>query len=530
MRSLIRAPQNSRVLVVDDDQQVVQALTKSLSAHGYLVDAASDGEAALAMIRDERPDVVLVDVILPGLNGFEVCQHLKQEPATRLLPVVLLTDISERAARIEGAKAGADDCIPKPCDLNHLHARVAALAQLKRYTDDLDSAASIISMLAGMIETRDGYSPGHCHRMANCAMAFGRRLSLGSADLQALQRGGFLHDIGMLAIPDLVLRKTSKLSPEEYELVKSHTYVGDSLCGNLRSLSPVRPIVRHHHEHLDGSGYPDGLAGAGVPLLAQIMGIVDVYDAVTTSRPYQHVVPSETAVEILRREAAIGWRSPELVEEFAAMIRHDGLTSSAVEGVTTVAVAASLVVDGDQTWAAAPIGRARVVEPAPDSDLAVPEVSLIDRPGVTDRLPPPDALEPLPVRKTVLVVDDEPSVLRLAMRVLSVENYELVSAASGAAALKKVDELGHPIDLVVTDYVMPVMDGRALVRELRRRDPSVKALYMTGFADQLFQDCVELESDTAFIEKPYSARGLVEAARLLLFGCIHYTAPAAGSR
>ena len=319
---MIDSSRAARVLVVDDEESIQRLLDRLLSGEGYAVECAKDGASALAMIREAQPDVVLLDVIMPGDDGVEVCRRIKQDPATRLLPVVLMTGAGGQAKRIEGAKAGADDFLTKPFEFNELLARVASLARIKRYTDDLDSAASIIGVLATMIETRDGYTPGHCHRMANYAMALGRRLSLSDGDVQALQRGGFLHDIGMMAIPESVMRQGSRLSPQEYQLVKSHTVVGDSLCSNLRSLTSVRPIVRHHHERLDGSGYPDGLSGDRIPLLAQIMGIVDVYDAVTTWRPYQHEMPSETAIEILRREAALGWRRHDLVEEFAAMIRQ----------------------------------------------------------------------------------------------------------------------------------------------------------------------------------------------------------------
>jgi putative two-component system response regulator len=199
--------------------------------------------------------------------------------------------------------------------------------RLKRYTDDLDSAASIIMALAVMVEARDGLTAGHCYRMANYAMALGRQLNLSHDDLQALHRGGFLHDIGMLAIPDAVLRRPGRLDPAEFELVKSHTIIGDQLCGNLRSLQSVRPIVRHHHERFDGSGYPDRLAGHEIPLLAQITGIVDVYDALTTRRPYQEAKSVEQAVEVLRNQAVAGWRNPDLVEEFALVVQSGRLDS-----------------------------------------------------------------------------------------------------------------------------------------------------------------------------------------------------------
>lgn len=320
--------QPSRVLVVDDDEAVTRLFTRALQPHGYAVQVAHDGTSALSAVRDAPPDIVLLDVMIPGLDGYEVCRRLKRDPATRLLPVVLVTGLTERAQRIEGLKAGADDFLSKPVDLHELLARVGSLLRMKRYTDDLESAASIIETVAEMIETRDGYTHGHCHRMANYATALGRKLRLSEDDLRALQRGGFLHDIGMLAIPDPLLRKEGGLSPEEYELVKSHTVVGDSLCAKLRSLSSVRPIVRHHHERLDGSGYPDGLQGDAIPLLAQIVGIIDVYDAVTTRRAYQQAESTDAAVEILRRQVVHGWRRHDLVEEFVAMIRGGGFAIS----------------------------------------------------------------------------------------------------------------------------------------------------------------------------------------------------------
>jgi putative two-component system response regulator len=204
--------------------------------------------------------------------------------------------------------------------------------RLKQYTDDLDSAASILMTLAAMIEARDGYGDGHCSRMANYAMGLGRRVGLTDADLQALHRGGYIHDLGMLAIPDAVLRKTGPLEPEEYELVKSHTIIGETLCGNLRSLQAVKPIVRHHHERLDGSGYPDGLAGDGIPILAQVVGVVDVYEALTTRRPYQHAKLPEDALEVLRSHVHRGWRRRDLVEAFAAMIESRPTAAPAASG------------------------------------------------------------------------------------------------------------------------------------------------------------------------------------------------------
>jgi putative two-component system response regulator len=318
-------PGSAHVLVVDDDEQIRHLLVSLLTREGHVVREAVDGESALAAVRQQAPDLVLLDVMMPGMTGIEVCRRLRQDRATRLTPVVLVTGTHESELKLEGLEAGADDFLTKPFDARELLARSRALLRLRRYTSDLESASAIISTLAVMIEVRDGYSEGHCHRMANYATALGRALGLPETDLQALHRGGFLHDIGMLAIPDAVLRKPGSLAPEEYELVKSHTIVGDELCANLWSLQSVRPIIRHHHEHLDGSGYPDGLAGDALPVIAQIMGVVDVYEAVTTERPYQRQQPIEEALDLLASQVDRGWRRKDIVDAFTNLVRSGAL-------------------------------------------------------------------------------------------------------------------------------------------------------------------------------------------------------------
>jgi putative two-component system response regulator len=304
---------SARILVVDDDPKVRAVLERVLLKDGHTIETAENGHAALAAIERRPPDVILTDVTMPGMDGFELCERLKRNVVTRLIPVVMVTGLSDRDNRIKGVELGADEFLTKPVDPQELRARIRSLMRIKRYTDDLDSAASIIMAMAVMVEARDGHSEGHCYRMANYATALGRQLGIGQ------------DDIGMLAIPDIVLRRPGRLSPDEYELIKSHTVIGEQLCGNLRSLQSVRPIVRHHHERFDGSGYPDRLAGDEIPLLAQIMGLVDVYDAITSRRSYQAALSGEDAVLVLREQAAAGWRNVELVEEFAKVIQSGRL-------------------------------------------------------------------------------------------------------------------------------------------------------------------------------------------------------------
>jgi putative two-component system response regulator len=296
-----------------------------LTGQGYDVLTVKSGEAALTALRHVAVDLVLLDVQLPGASGFEVCARLKEMPDTRLVPVVLVTGLGEREHKIAGLRVGADDFITKPFDPEELQARAAALIRLKQQTDDLDSTEGILRSLALIIEARDEYTDGHCERLARYSVALGGRLGLPAEDLSALERGGYLHDIGKIGIPDAVLSKPAALTAAEFELMKQHTVIGDRLCGELRSLRLVREIVRHHHERLDGSGYPDGLRGDQVSKLAQIVSIADLYDAVTTARPYRNALPPEHAYSELRDEARRGLRAGVLVEAFIDLARSGGL-------------------------------------------------------------------------------------------------------------------------------------------------------------------------------------------------------------
>jgi cyclic di-GMP phosphodiesterase len=306
-----------RILVVDDLESNRTLIRTILTSYGYEVVLAADGEEAMALVHKQPPDLVLSDIRMPNCDGFDLCRAMSSEPSTRLIPVVLMTGAAEEADRLTAIEAGAHDFVTKPIDQAELKARMRSLMQLKRFTDDLDSAEAVLRSMALMIEARDSYTEGHCARLARYATELGTILEVAPDDLITLGRGGYFHDIGKIALPDSVLLKPGPLVPEEFELMKQHTIVGDRLCGNLRALHGVRVIVRHHHERLDGSGYPDGLRGDDIPLVAQIIGIVDVYDAITTTRPYRPALPPEAALAELEKEVARGWRRADLVEAFA---------------------------------------------------------------------------------------------------------------------------------------------------------------------------------------------------------------------
>jgi putative two-component system response regulator len=318
------------ILIVDDTESSARLLKRLLVHDGYRVRLAHDGREALDILAREMPDLVLLDVLMPELDGFETCRRMKQDPSTRLVPVVLVTALTNRTDRIRGLEVGADDFLTKPVNAAELTARVRSLLRIKRITDELDSAESVILSLALTIEARDLNTDGHCQRLARYAVALGSAVGMSEETLAALGRGGFLHDIGKVGIPDAVLLKPTRLTRDEFEVMKQHTVIGDRLCGELRSLRRVRPIVRHHHERLDGSGYPDGLRGGKIPIAAQIMGVVDVFDALTTVRPYKPALPPEHAYEELMREVHRGWRDRELVSVLIRLGRDNQLTTGSV--------------------------------------------------------------------------------------------------------------------------------------------------------------------------------------------------------
>jgi putative two-component system response regulator len=245
---------------------------------------------------------------------------LKEQQTTRLVPVVMVTSQSAQRDRLMAIESGADDFLSKPFDTAELRARVSSLLRLKRYTDELDSAEEVILGLGATIEARDPCTLGHCQRLAGYATALGRIIGLEEQDLRALERGGYLHDLGKIAVPDHVLLKTSALDERESRVMRDHPLIGDTLCAGMRSLASVRPIVRHHHERLDGSGYPDGLRRAQVPILAQIVSIADVFDALTTERPYRQAISCDEALAVLTQEAKKGWRDRALVDAFVRVV------------------------------------------------------------------------------------------------------------------------------------------------------------------------------------------------------------------
>jgi putative two-component system response regulator len=305
---------SQRILVVDDQPACTDMLVRLLSSEGFTVDVAANGQAALASTVRNAPDVVVLDVALRDINGFDVCRSLKQNPDARLTPVVLLTGLASREHRVAGLDAGADAFVAKPFDSSALTARVKSLSRLKRFTDNLAPEEAIIVGLSLAVEARDPFTEGHCERLAEFAAGVGEAMGLRESDVATLRCAGLLHDVGKVGIPPALLLKPGRLNDEEFELVKRHTVIGERVCSGVHSLAQVAPIVRQHHERLDGSGYPDGLRGDEISPHAQIVGIVDAFDAMTTTRPYRPAMSTFAAFQELRTSAQRGAMSRELVE------------------------------------------------------------------------------------------------------------------------------------------------------------------------------------------------------------------------
>ena len=312
------------ILVADDQEPNRELLFALLTAEGYRVVCAEDGELALRTIKDIPIDLAILDVVMPKQTGFAVCQLTKSAPETCLIPIVLVTGLNSSDDRVNGAMCGADDFLTKPVNKYELLARVRSLLKLKQFTDDLDNADTVLSSLALSIEAKDPYTEGHCDRLSKYSVALGEKLGLPEELRTALRKGGLVHDIGKLSVPEHILLKPGPLAPEERKIMEQHTIAGERICAPLRTFRYVLPIIRHHHEKLDGSGYPDGLSGDRIPVTARILQITDIYDALTTDRPYRKAVSTQEAFTIMRNEVRRGWWDSTILNEFEAIVhvRH----------------------------------------------------------------------------------------------------------------------------------------------------------------------------------------------------------------
>ena len=308
------------ILAVDDDATNLLVVDKMLKPHGCVVEKATSGKEALDKVWKKLPDVILLDIMMPGMDGFEVCKKLKGNESTRLVPIIIVTALQEKEDKIKGIQAGCDDFISKPIDRLELIARVHALGQVKRLNDDLDHAEAVVLSLARAVEAKDHTTGNHCDRLINLSRKFGEYVGLDHHQIRTLERVSILHDVGKIGIPDSILLKPAKLTEEEWEVMRKHPIMGEEICHPLRSLQDVCPVIRYHHEKYNGMGYPDGLLADSIPYLARVFQILDAFDALTSERPYKRAFTVKEALETLIEEKEKGFWDPELVSKFFKFI------------------------------------------------------------------------------------------------------------------------------------------------------------------------------------------------------------------
>ena len=309
------------ILIVDDEPTNFNLIKKLLSDMDYTFLKASNGKEALSVIKYHTPDLILLDILMPTLNGYEVCRRLKQDERTRLIPIILTTNLKNLEDKITGIEVGADDYLFKPIRKKELTARVSSLLRVKRLNDQLENMENVILSLAKAVEAKDKYTLGHTERVSYYALCLGEKIGLSNTELRAIKIGGTLHDIGKIGVPESILNKPDSLTPEEWKIIKKHPEIGYNICLPLKDkLGDALVIVRHHHEKLNGTGYPDGLKGEAIPLVARIMAIADIYDALTIDRSYRPYIPQKKTMGILKNEAGQGLLDPELVNQFEKVL------------------------------------------------------------------------------------------------------------------------------------------------------------------------------------------------------------------
>jgi len=312
---------SAKILIVDDDERNLKLLEALLRFQQYGVVKAFDGEEALSAMRTTQFDLILSDVMMPRMDGFELCRRIKQDRHTRLVPVVMLTALDDISSKVKAIEAGADDFMTKPPNQTELYARVKSLVNLRRTNSKMTDVTNVLFSLANAVEAKDGYTQGHVERVSHLAVGIGRRIGLTETEIEALKLGGALHDIGKIAIPNTILNKPGPLTPDELEVMQTHSDIGYKICLPLKdNLGMALSVVRHHHEKLDGTGYPDGLAGDRIPIVARIMAVVDIYDALTTDRPYRKGMEPAKAFGILEEEGRKGKLDVSAIEHLKTFL------------------------------------------------------------------------------------------------------------------------------------------------------------------------------------------------------------------
>ncbi len=311
------APGNAQgaILLVNGSRAAVTSVGDALVGSRFEFERVQAADA-VARLAHQSIDLVILDLQRWDERLLDVCRLVKCDVATRFVPVYVIGTKGSIEREVDALQAGADEYLTLPIEARAFQVRLKNSLQRRATVESLDDSENVLISLAQSVEGRDPDLGQHCHRLALMGAAMAISLGLPAPDVFALQKGGYLHDVGKVAVPDNVLFKPGPLTDSEWETMKTHAERGEKICQGMRSLAPVLPIIRHHHERWDGSGYPDGLREEEIPLLARILQMADIFDALTTSRPYKQAMSADEAYRIIRTEEAKGWRDPKLVEAF----------------------------------------------------------------------------------------------------------------------------------------------------------------------------------------------------------------------
>ncbi|OGQ50083.1 MAG: hypothetical protein A3I09_02430 [Deltaproteobacteria bacterium RIFCSPLOWO2_02_FULL_47_10] len=319
---MVVAVQQPRILIVDDNKVNIELLKAQLKSYNYTIEMALDGEEALEKISKNPPDMVLLDLMMPKISGYEVCRSIKQNKDTQFIPVIVITALQELDDKLKAIELGADDFLVKPFNKLELITRIKSLLRVKELHDDLDTSESILFSLVEALEAKDIYTRGHSERVSKLSIEMAKKMNVPTRELESIRKGGLLHDIGKIGVREEILLKPNRLTSEEMEHVRSHPRRGFEICQPLKSLEESLTCIRSHHERFDGGGYPDGLKGNEIPLNGMIMAVADSYDAMTTDRPYRKALPQETAVKIFSDEISSGQWNPEIVKILLKILKN----------------------------------------------------------------------------------------------------------------------------------------------------------------------------------------------------------------
>ena len=326
----------STILIVDDDAAGREVLVSILEADGYELVLAENGFQAIELAHAIQPDIILLDVMMPGMDGFETCRRIRSKKDIAEVPILFLTALDDRQSLLSGLEAGADDFITKPPDRYELRARLLGISRLNRYRKLVDERQNLeeahqqlllaydktIEGWSRAMDLRDKETEGHTRRVTQLTLKVAGLFGIKGEELTHIQRGALLHDMGKLGIPDAILHKPDKLNDEEWELMRQHPQMAYEMLHPIEYLHPALDIPYCHHEKWDGSGYPRGLRGEEIPLPARIFAVVDVWDALTSDRPYRAAWSKEKTLELIQEQSGKHF-DPKVVEVFSMVIQNN---------------------------------------------------------------------------------------------------------------------------------------------------------------------------------------------------------------